>query len=85
MKNRLCSENFGVFFDRLEELGATLDEIMFRTRDNMPLIAEDIKLGKMLVEFISPPTPVESGGREESMIVYVSPEGFDAEKSINRE
>ncbi|MBO5082510.1 MAG: GGDEF domain-containing protein [Lachnospiraceae bacterium] len=80
MKNRLCSENFGVFFDRLEELGATLDEIMFRTRDNMPLIAEDIKLGKMIVEFVSPPTPVESTGREESMIVYVSPEGFDTEE-----
>lgn len=80
MKNRLCSEKFGVFFDRLEELGATLDEIMFRTRDNMPLIAEDIKLGKMIVEFVSPPTPVESTGREESMIVYVSPKGVDTEE-----
>lgn len=80
MKNRLCSENFGVFFDRLERLGATLDEIMFQARDNMYLIADDIKLGKMMVEFVSPPTPVESTGREESMIVYVSPEGFDTEE-----
>lgn len=68
------------FFDRLEKLGLTLDEIIMRARDNMSLISEDIKLGRMIAGFVSPPTPLEHAGREETMIVYVSPEGFELEQ-----
>lgn len=70
MKNKLCSENFISFFNDIEKVGLTIDEIAGVISGSIPKIASDIFLGKLSCCFFVPPSPTEKAGRTTDFEFY---------------
>ncbi len=79
MSNNICSENFMTFYNNIEKIGLSPDEIALSVKESLPLIAEDIYLGRMECKFYAPPTPYEKHGREAEMVLYEHESGYSDE------
>ena len=42
MSSDICSKNFKAFYENIERIGLSPDEIAQRVKESLPLIAEDI-------------------------------------------
>ena len=51
MSSDICSKNFKAFYENIERIGLSPDEIAQRVKESLPLIAEDIYLGRMECRF----------------------------------
>ncbi len=79
MSSDICSKNFKAFYENIERIGLSPDEIAQRVKESLPLIAEDIYLGRMECRFYAPPTPFEKYGREAEMVLYEHESGYSDE------
>lgn len=77
MKNRLCSEGYLKFFSCIDKIGLSTEELVDVIRDNMPLIADDIDLGKLNIRFYTPPTPLESEGHDVEIVLFENDFGYE--------
>ncbi|MBQ8932328.1 MAG: hypothetical protein IJ045_07855, partial [Ruminiclostridium sp.] len=67
------------FYNSIERIGLSPDEIAQRVKESLPLIADDIYLGRMECKFYAPPTPFERKGREAEMVLYEHESGYNDE------
>ena len=79
MSSNICSKNFIEFYNNIEKIGLSPDEIALKVKESLPLIAEDIYLGRMECRFYAPPTPYEKQGREAEMVLYEHESGYSDE------
>lgn len=84
MSSILCSDNFRSFFENIEKIGIPAQELPDVVGKELSLIAPDIRLGRMTLEFISPPMPYNVQGTHATCELYLSPVGFD-ENNIKTE
>lgn len=80
MKNSLCSGNYKEFYGSIDKIGLATEELISVIASSMPLIAEDMSLGKLVVHFFSPPSPLEPKGEDKCVILYENDCNNDAER-----
>jgi len=79
MGNGLCSENFSRFFYRLQDNVFSLDDTVNRINEELPGVAEEVLLGRLVTVFKAPVSIYEPGGVNESYIGYENPAGYEPE------
>ncbi len=77
MSSLICSENFREFFNNVEKTGLSLDEYSVLVGSNLPLIADELHLGRLKSIFVVPSSPVTPKGESAELIVYSSPAGYE--------
>ena len=77
MSSILCSESFRNFYNNIEKVGMPLKELADVIAAELPVIADEMSLGRMTVEFISPPMPYNEQGTHGIKQLYLSPQGFE--------
>ncbi len=77
MNSILCSENFKKFFGNIESAVLPPKEISDVVGKNLPIIADEISLGKMVCELVSPPMPYNEKGENVTKEIFCSPDGFE--------
>lgn len=82
MKNALCSERFRRFFTGIDQMDLSIENLMAVIKENIPIIADDAELGKFIIKFCSPPSPIEEGYDVE-FEVYKNDYGFSEEKLVH--
>ncbi len=80
MKNSLCSGNYKKFYGSIDKIGLATEELISVISESMPLIAEDMTLGKLIVHFFSPSSPLEPKGEDKCVVLYENDCGNDAER-----
>ncbi|MBQ8903558.1 MAG: GGDEF domain-containing protein [Oscillospiraceae bacterium] len=73
MKNSLCSRNFRNFFSSIDKIGLSIEELAELIRENIPIIADDLELGRLSIVFFSPPSPLEENGNSAEITVFEKP------------
>ncbi len=76
MSSILCSENFKAFYDSIERVGLPLEQLADVVAAELPTIAGDISLGRMTINFASPPMPYNQSGTRDTKVLYLSENGF---------
>lgn len=84
MKNSLCSENYRKFFSSIDKMGLSTEELIAVIAESIPLIADDMTLGKMVVHFFTPPSPLETKGEDVSVTLYEH-SSYDEKQKVFRE
>ena len=79
MENAICSENFIKFFSGIDQIGLSIEELMNAIRKNIHHIAGDLKLGKLTISFLSPPSPFEEKGTNADVLLFESISGHESE------
>ena len=79
MSSNICSKNFIEFYNSIERIGLSPDEIATSVKESLPLIADDIYLGRMECKLYAPPTPFERNGREAEVVLYEHESGYNDE------
>lgn len=77
MNSVLCSKNFREFFDGIETIGLPLFNLTELISSRIPVIADDLHLGRLVCEFNTPPSPIEPQGRAVESQMYISHSGFE--------
>ncbi len=80
MKKSLCSGNYKKFFGSIDKYGLTIEELISVISENMPLIAEDMTLGKLVVHFFAPSSPLEPKGEDRIVVLYENDSGAETEQ-----
>ena len=77
MSSILCSENFKTFFNRIEKVGLPIEKLADVVAAELQIIAADISLGRMSIEFVSPSMPYNTSGTNGLKELYISTNGFE--------
>lgn len=71
MKKSLCSGNYKKFFGSIDKYGLTIEELISVISENMSLIAEDMTLGKLVVHFLAPSSPLENQREKTGLLSFM--------------
>ena len=83
MKKSLCSEEFRNFFASIDKIGLSVEELVEIIRENMPMIAGDMELGKLIIRFFTPPSPIESEGHNAEFLLFENDFGCEKESQTH--
>ncbi len=82
MNRGLCSKKFMEFFDGIEKVGLPLDQLAEFIGSRLPIIEDELHLGKFVCVLSTPASPLEPGGRELESTIYLNPLGFEDEPFV---
>lgn len=82
MNSGLCSKKFMEFFDGIEKVGLPLDQLAEFIGSRLPVIEDELHLGKFVCVLNTPASPLEPVVREIKNAIYSNPLGFEDEPVI---
>lgn len=77
MSSRLYSDSYKEFIRGIDNSDFSIRDIIRYTKDSLPIIAEDLKLGRLETELVAKPNLIDRIGFEGREILYNSPDGYE--------
>ena len=84
MKKSLCSGNYKKFFGSIDKHGITIEELISVISENIYLIAADMALGKLVVHFFAPSSPLEPKGEDRIVVLYENDSDNEAKRIFEK-
>ena len=82
MNSGLCSKKFMEFFDGIEKVGLPLDQAAEFIGSRLPVLEDELHLGKFVCALNAPSSPLEPGGRKLEKAIYSNPLGYEDDSFV---
>lgn len=77
MKYILCSEGYKKFFDTLQDNVFMIEDMLTKIKEALPLLADEIYLGRLETRLIAPATVYEPAGKNDAIVFYCREDGYE--------